>query len=838
MPGQAHRTKGARWPLLALSLLVLLAVVSELLSGITWRSVDRSIHYFAGLLVWWLVARRSPIPTSALEKLGLVALVVIGTWLPDWDWLVHSHRNPLTHSVLLCAPVLVLPLPRQAKAALFAGLSSHLLADFPTGNVVGLPFDRLWLAAHAVIGLAVSAALLRRPAIRPVPASADCRGLARWVAGVAAVGVVAPLPLLLLVLVGSYYILRDLLRQLWLLGLFLLLALLSMAGGEVGLVGRAGIVVLLGVLLFRRLDYFRRHAMPLKLGFAAYGIAGLLAAWNDALWTFVPEHIEAFGPSAVVASCAMLGLSCIVVNAVVEVAARRALAHAESAGYTAEAVLRIGTTAPLVVGIFIVSSIRLVISIIDFASPPTPAIDGVAFEPAVEPPVFEPTVEPPVFEPAIEPPVFEPAVEPPVFEPAVEPPGFEPAVEPPGFEPAVEPGYPDPLDAPQAEAAHSEVRLSEPIEGPPSSARSVDAAPEGTVHVRAYVRSNPDPWVENNTSFEGSRPPGVPEPDGHHLVRAHTRAAPGPEVGTPAAPLSVSESPGPSSAAPVEGVSAPIEAAALGRMVSARRSVQAELERLPRGGARPMPPTLSGRNLALTGAGVVGLLALPLVVWGLAPLDDQHVVAVEAVADAAAAEERQGRVERAARQERDTAYAAADSLWERTRHPLMNGDQSGRRAAGEAASDVRKALAEAQRQPGSVEAFERAFQDAARKSKLRRAEERQDWERRRARQAMFQGGERLGYQRTASAAEDAAYEAAKELYVSWYRRRSIGYRYNNFNDQQNPVHGEAFEAAAAAYATAVEEIDRAAAAKWQGARADADRRFEQRLNLSVGDTTP
>ncbi len=103
---------------------------------------------------------------------------------------------------------------------------------------------------------------------------------------------------------------------------------------------------------------------------------------------------------------------------------------------------------------------------------------------------------------------------------------------------------------------------------------------------------------------------------------------------------------------------------------------------------------------------------------------------------------------------------------------------------------------------------------------------------------MFQGGQRLGYQRTASAAEDAAYEAAKELYVSWYRRRSIGYRYNNFNDQQNPVHGEAFEAAAAAYATAVEEIDRAAAAKWQGARADADRRFEQRLNLSVGDSTP
>ncbi len=219
-------------------------------------------------------------------------------------------------------------------------------------------------------------------------------------------------------------------------------------------------------------------------------------------------------------------------------------------------------------------------------------------------------------------------------------------------------------------------------------------------------------------------------------------------------------------------------------------------------------------------------------------MDDEHGAAVEAAADAAAAAERQRRMEQAARQERDAAHAAADAVWQEAQHPRMNGDKSGRRAAGEAANDVRRALAEAQRVGGSVEAFERAFQEAARQGKLRRSDDRHEWEVRRARQAMFQGGHRQSYQRTASAAEDAAYEAAKEVYVSWYRRRSVGYRFNNFNDQQNPVHGEAFEAASAAYDTAVEEIDRTAAAQWQAARREADRRFEQRLSSSDGNTAP
>ena len=76
-------------------------------------------------------------------------VLYLGSWIPDTDWLVYSHRNPLTHSVvpfLLMAYIIkICDFGNRDWNSLLLimfgyGLGSHLLTDIiPGGNVVWLP---------------------------------------------------------------------------------------------------------------------------------------------------------------------------------------------------------------------------------------------------------------------------------------------------------------------------------------------------------------------------------------------------------------------------------------------------------------------------------------------------------------------------------------------------------------------------------------------------------------------------------------------------------------------------------------------------------------------------
>ena len=83
--------------------------------------------------------------------LGAVAHI-LGSWVPDWNWIVHQHRHPFTHSGL---PVLaifgVLRMLQYPSESLYVfnrvvlsgfsiGSANHLLLDiFQPGNIIGLP---------------------------------------------------------------------------------------------------------------------------------------------------------------------------------------------------------------------------------------------------------------------------------------------------------------------------------------------------------------------------------------------------------------------------------------------------------------------------------------------------------------------------------------------------------------------------------------------------------------------------------------------------------------------------------------------------------------------------
>ena len=139
------------------------------LSAVTW---DRFNHFawataffivsliiFAGikkirgnksiLIRYWLQASR---PSNVSKTHGFIMslfVLYLGSWLPDSDWLIYSHRNPLTHSIL---PFLFMTWLidkwkfgnhdwNKLLLIMFGyGLGSHLLTDIiPGGNVVWLP---------------------------------------------------------------------------------------------------------------------------------------------------------------------------------------------------------------------------------------------------------------------------------------------------------------------------------------------------------------------------------------------------------------------------------------------------------------------------------------------------------------------------------------------------------------------------------------------------------------------------------------------------------------------------------------------------------------------------
>lgn len=101
------------------------------------------------LIRYWMRAS-TPDGASKLHGASMSVFVLyLGSWLPDIDWLIYSHRNPLTHSVI---PLLVMTYLirnwnfgrrdwNELLLIMFGyGLGSHLLTDIiPGGNVVWLP---------------------------------------------------------------------------------------------------------------------------------------------------------------------------------------------------------------------------------------------------------------------------------------------------------------------------------------------------------------------------------------------------------------------------------------------------------------------------------------------------------------------------------------------------------------------------------------------------------------------------------------------------------------------------------------------------------------------------
>jgi hypothetical protein len=98
---------------------------------------------------------------SASHQVAMIIFVLfLGSWLPDFDWVFKSHRNPLTHSVL---PFIVMKSymhkfqsrwDKQLFVFFGYGLASHLGSDIiPGGNVVKIPawLDMPFLAVNSIL---------------------------------------------------------------------------------------------------------------------------------------------------------------------------------------------------------------------------------------------------------------------------------------------------------------------------------------------------------------------------------------------------------------------------------------------------------------------------------------------------------------------------------------------------------------------------------------------------------------------------------------------------------------------------------------------------------------
>lgn len=101
-------------------------------------------------------------------------VLFLGSWIPDIDWLIHSHRNPLTHSFL---PFLIFWLlikkryvgnddwNKRLLIVFGYGLGSHLITDIISGgNVVSIPpeYEIPFLLVNGVITLFISYRILKK----------------------------------------------------------------------------------------------------------------------------------------------------------------------------------------------------------------------------------------------------------------------------------------------------------------------------------------------------------------------------------------------------------------------------------------------------------------------------------------------------------------------------------------------------------------------------------------------------------------------------------------------------------------------------------------------------
>lgn len=154
-------------------------------------TIDRFIHFvwaaifflltllmFAGLrtvkgnksiLIRYWSKASTPVGISRSAGMAMSLFVLyLGSWIPDTDWLVHSHRNPITHSIL---PLVLMAYVvktwnfgnrewNELLLIMFGyGLGSHLLTDIiPGGNVVWLPayIDMPFLVINGVACIVLS----------------------------------------------------------------------------------------------------------------------------------------------------------------------------------------------------------------------------------------------------------------------------------------------------------------------------------------------------------------------------------------------------------------------------------------------------------------------------------------------------------------------------------------------------------------------------------------------------------------------------------------------------------------------------------------------------------
>lgn len=304
---------------------------------------------------------------------------------------------------------------------------------------------------------------------------------------VLALGWFIPITLPLLTLYGGARLLVMLLRTLWLLGLFIAIALGSLIFPPLAIVG-VGIVIWLVV---SRISYLIEHAAIIADGLLLYAIGGLqltLFASGGAFWVGGLFGVSSIGALGRLEGAAGVVLACALVALGTAALLNTRLRSHYGRGYTCAQVHEIATTVPFVLLLLIV------------------AIAGVAFDVAIDVGVEgAPDAPPPDAPPPEVPP---PTVDAP---PAVpEAPG---TVEVAGYVRSNPDGIP-------------QNNLSWEGSRPPGTPE-----PTGFHEVRGHVRTLGDGIPENNFSYRGA-PPDAAVPSGGWAEAPTAARPPGVGAGT------------------------------------------------------------------------------------------------------------------------------------------------------------------------------------------------------------------------------------------------------------------------------------------------------------------
>jgi hypothetical protein len=426
--------------------------------------------------------------------------------------------SAVAHSVL--PALLIVPLcllrSRIVAAATALGLGFHLMMDTPLGISGLYEHTPLWM--NSVVALGIGAVLLSGVDPSAVKTSEKVSRSAGLLALLAPFG---PFPVATLLLIGSYLLLRDIIRRPLFLLLLIGLVVFSFAPGLIGFLAHVAVVAVLVWIIVRRWNYFREHSAIVWVGLAAYSLAFLAAVAAVRVWLLWPEYVASGGGIAPSGAIVVL-LTCGGVGLVgVEWVCSLALRKMEARGHGPALVVHVATTLPLLGILLVLATVNVITSIVGFFDSV-----GVPIDPVPPDPAFDPVAPEPAFDPVAPEPAFN----------------------------TVAP------DAPPAEVG-------------------VPEAP-GTVRIAPYERTIPDGVLENNLSYQGPRPPGTPDVPGTEVVSGHVRTLPdgivennlsyrGEAVGTPPAEVGVPEAPvlegSGTHGGPDEGAQGALVAAVLGR---------------------------------------------------------------------------------------------------------------------------------------------------------------------------------------------------------------------------------------------------------------------------------